>query len=89
MRDARQVARAWPGSTADPPLATVHQPFSEMAASATELALALGRGERVPQRGLEIATRLVVRRSRALRLAENSATRGPSPQLSVGVESVA
>nr|WP_307629540.1 LacI family DNA-binding transcriptional regulator [Streptomyces turgidiscabies] len=49
----------------DPPLTTVHQPLTEMAAAATELALALGRGERVPQLGLEVATRLVVRESTA------------------------
>ncbi|WP_405672268.1 LacI family DNA-binding transcriptional regulator [Streptomyces sp. NBC_01530] len=50
---------------ADPPLTTVHQPLAEMAAAATELALKLGRGEQVPQLGLEIATRLVVRESTA------------------------
>ncbi|WP_188280248.1 LacI family DNA-binding transcriptional regulator [Streptomyces sp. CBMA29] len=49
----------------DPPLTTVHQPLTEMAAAATELALALGRGEKVPQIGLEFATRLVVRESTA------------------------
>lgn len=49
----------------DPPLTTVHQPLAEMAAAATELALALGRGEQVPQVGLEIATTLTVRESTA------------------------
>jgi DNA-binding LacI/PurR family transcriptional regulator len=49
----------------DPPLTTVHQPLREMAATATELALALGRGEPVPQIGLEIATTLAVRGSTA------------------------
>lgn len=49
----------------DPPLTTVHQPPAEMATAATELALALGRGEEVPQRGLEIATTLTVRESTA------------------------
>lgn len=49
----------------NPPLTTVHQPLTEMAATATELALALGRGEKVPQLGLEIATHLVVRESTA------------------------
>ncbi|MGP4114928.1 LacI family DNA-binding transcriptional regulator [Streptomyces sp. 4N509B] len=49
----------------DPPLTTVHQPLTEMAVAATELALALGRGERAPQLGLEIATTLVVRESTA------------------------
>ncbi|WP_234383237.1 LacI family DNA-binding transcriptional regulator [Streptomyces dysideae] len=49
----------------DPPLTTVHQPLAEMAVAATELALALGRGEDVPQFGLEIATTLTVRESTA------------------------
>ncbi|MFI6318832.1 LacI family DNA-binding transcriptional regulator [Nonomuraea sp. NPDC050556] len=49
----------------DPPLTTVHQPLSEMADAATELALAMGRGEPVPQVGLEIATTLTVRESTA------------------------
>ncbi|MEV5745772.1 LacI family DNA-binding transcriptional regulator [Microbispora rosea] len=47
----------------DPPLTTVHQPLTEMAAAATELALALGRGEETPQVGLELATTLTVRGS--------------------------
>jgi DNA-binding LacI/PurR family transcriptional regulator len=50
---------------ADPPLTTVHQPLTEMAAAATELALALGRGEKAPQLGLEFATTLTVRSSTA------------------------
>jgi DNA-binding LacI/PurR family transcriptional regulator len=49
----------------DPPMTTVHQPLIEMAVAATELALALGRGEKAPQTGLEIATRLTVRASTA------------------------
>jgi DNA-binding LacI/PurR family transcriptional regulator len=49
----------------DPPLTTVHQPLTEMAVAATELALALGRGETAPQIGLEIGTRLTVRSSTA------------------------
>ncbi|MEU6228815.1 LacI family DNA-binding transcriptional regulator [Streptomyces sp. NPDC047042] len=49
----------------DPPLTTVHQPLAEMAAAATEMALALGRGEDVPQVGVEIATTLTVRESTA------------------------
>jgi DNA-binding LacI/PurR family transcriptional regulator len=49
----------------DPPLTTVHQPLTEMAVAATELALALGRGEPAPQVGLEIATTLTVRASTA------------------------
>lgn len=49
----------------DPPLTTVHQPLSQMAAAATELALALGRGEDAPQLGVELATTLTVRGSTA------------------------
>lgn len=49
----------------DPPLTTVHQPLTEMAVAATELALALGRGEKTPQVRLELATTLTVRRSTA------------------------
>jgi len=49
----------------DPPLTTVHQPLTEMAIAATELALSLGRGEKAPQSGVEIATRLAVRGSTA------------------------
>lgn len=49
----------------DPPLTTVHQPLADMAVAATELALALGRGEDVPQVGLEIATTLTIRESTA------------------------
>jgi DNA-binding LacI/PurR family transcriptional regulator len=50
---------------ADPPMTTVHQPFVEMAVAATELALALGRGEKPHQTGLELATSLTVRHSTA------------------------
>ena len=49
----------------DPPLTSVHQPLTEMAVAATELALALGRGEQTPQLGLELATTLAVRSSTA------------------------
>jgi len=49
----------------DPPMTTVRQPLTEMAAAATELALALGRGEDRPQIGLELATTLTVRESTA------------------------
>ncbi|MFG1959236.1 substrate-binding domain-containing protein [Nonomuraea sp. NPDC049028] len=49
----------------DPPLTTVHQPLTEMAAAATELALALGRGEETPRVGLELATTLTIRQSAA------------------------
>jgi DNA-binding LacI/PurR family transcriptional regulator len=52
-------------SWSSPPLTTVHQPLPEMAAAATELAVALGRGERPPHLGLEIATTLTVRGSTA------------------------
>jgi DNA-binding LacI/PurR family transcriptional regulator len=49
----------------DPPLTTVHQPLVEMAVAATELALALGRGERTGLPRLELATTLSVRESTA------------------------
>ena len=49
----------------DPPLTTVHQPLAEMAIAATEMALALGRGERPAQIGVELATTLTVRESTA------------------------
>jgi DNA-binding LacI/PurR family transcriptional regulator len=49
----------------DPPLTTVRQPLTEMAAAATELALTLGRGIEPPQIGLELATTLTVRESTA------------------------
>jgi DNA-binding LacI/PurR family transcriptional regulator len=52
-------------SWTDPPLTTVHQPLTEMAAAATEMALAISRGERAPQIGVELATTLVVRGSTA------------------------
>jgi DNA-binding LacI/PurR family transcriptional regulator len=48
-----------------PSLTTIHQPIIEMAVAATELALALGRGEKVPQIGFELATTLIVRESTA------------------------
>ncbi|MDF3142833.1 hypothetical protein PBV88_16385, partial [Streptomyces sp. T21Q-yed] len=50
------------------PRAWQHLPLRKSvirAAAATELALALGRGEEVPQVGLEIATTLTVRESTA------------------------
>ncbi|WP_254909962.1 LacI family DNA-binding transcriptional regulator [Micromonospora sp. NBS 11-29] len=47
----------------DPPLTTVHQPLAQMAVAATELALALGRGEKTQRTGLELATTLTVRGS--------------------------
>ena len=51
-------------SWTDPPLTTVHQPLTEMAATATEMALAIGRGEQPPT-GVELATTLIVRASAA------------------------
>jgi DNA-binding LacI/PurR family transcriptional regulator len=50
---------------ADPPLTSIHQPLTEMAVAATELALALSRGESASQLGLELATTLTVRKSTA------------------------
>ena len=49
----------------DPPLTTVHQPLTEMAVAATELAIALGRGEQASRLGLELATTLTIRESTA------------------------
>lgn len=49
----------------DPPMTTVRQPLTEMAVAATEMALALGRGEMLQQVGLELATTLTVRKSTA------------------------
>jgi DNA-binding LacI/PurR family transcriptional regulator len=49
----------------DPPMTTVRQPLTEMAVTATELALALGRGEKPPQVGLELAATLTIRKSTA------------------------
>ncbi|MEV6705182.1 LacI family DNA-binding transcriptional regulator [Micromonospora wenchangensis] len=49
----------------DPPLTTVHRPLGQMAVTATEMALALGRGERPAQTGIELATTLAVRHSAA------------------------
>ncbi|GIE78719.1 hypothetical protein Aph02nite_46690 [Actinoplanes philippinensis] len=49
----------------DPAMTTVRQPLTEMTVAATELALALGRGETVSRIGIELATTLVVRDSAA------------------------
>jgi DNA-binding LacI/PurR family transcriptional regulator len=49
----------------NPGLTTVHQPLTEMAVAATEMALALGRGEKTSQAGFELATTLTVRESTA------------------------
>lgn len=48
-----------------PALTTVHQPLTEMAVAAANMAIALGRGETPPQHRLELATHLVVRGSTA------------------------
>jgi DNA-binding LacI/PurR family transcriptional regulator len=40
-------------------------PLTEMAVAATELAIALARGEQTPQAGVELATKLTVRESTA------------------------
>jgi DNA-binding LacI/PurR family transcriptional regulator len=49
----------------DPPLTTVRQPLTEMTVAATDLALALGRGDPTPRTRVEIATTLVTRGSTA------------------------
>ncbi|MFF4504219.1 substrate-binding domain-containing protein [Streptomyces sp. NPDC001401] len=61
-------------SWVDPPLTTVHQPLTEMAIAATELALTLGRGEQAPRTGLEIAS-LTVRRAWRHRRTDGSTAR--------------
>jgi len=48
-----------------PPLTTIRQPLTEMAAAAARLAIALGRGETPAQHRLELATELIVRGSTA------------------------
>jgi DNA-binding LacI/PurR family transcriptional regulator len=40
----------------DPPLTSVHQPLTQMTVAATELALALGRGDHTPHTRMEFAT---------------------------------
>lgn len=61
-------------SWVDPPLTTMHQPLTEMAVAATELALTLGRGEEASRARLEIATTLTVRASTAPPKSESFAT---------------
>ncbi len=58
--DDLPVAR-WVG----PPLTTVRQPLFDMAETASELVLAIARGERPPQARVELSTELVVRESTA------------------------
>ena len=58
--DDLPVAR-WVG----PPLTTVRQPLVEMAVTASELVLALARGERPAQARVELSTELIVRESTA------------------------
>jgi DNA-binding LacI/PurR family transcriptional regulator len=48
-----------------PPLTTIRQPLAEMAATATEMAIALARGQAPPQERIEFATRLIIRKSTA------------------------
>ncbi|ADG89030.1 LacI family DNA-binding transcriptional regulator [Thermobispora bispora] len=48
-----------------PPLTTIRQPLQEMAALAARMVLAMGRGEEVEARRIELATELVVRESTA------------------------
>jgi DNA-binding LacI/PurR family transcriptional regulator len=58
--DDLPVAR-WVG----PPLTTIRQPLVEMAVTASELVLAMSRGERPAQTRIELATELIVRESTA------------------------
>ena len=60
----RRLRRPADRPLVEPPLTTVHQPLTEMAVVATELALALAGG-RAPQVRLEMATTLAVRDSTA------------------------
>lgn len=48
-----------------PPLTTIHQPLSEMAAAAARMLVTLARGEPLPHNRQEFATTLVVRASTA------------------------
>jgi LacI family transcriptional regulator, xylobiose transport system transcriptional regulator len=48
-----------------PPLTTVRQPLTEMAETATTMAIALSHGEALPQDRVEHATRLIIRASTA------------------------
>lgn len=48
-----------------PPLTTIRQPLTEMAAAAAQIAIALGRGETPAHHRLELATELIIRGSTA------------------------
>ena len=48
-----------------PPLTTIRQPLTEMAAAAASMVVALARGESLSRTRLELATDLVVRASTA------------------------
>jgi DNA-binding LacI/PurR family transcriptional regulator len=50
---------------ASPPLTTIRQPLTEMAATAASMAIALARGEELPHERVEFATRLIQRASTA------------------------
>ncbi|MFC7110963.1 substrate-binding domain-containing protein [Nonomuraea rubra] len=49
----------------DPPLTTIRQPLTDMAAAATTMLLTLAQGEPLPQNRVELATELVIRESTA------------------------
>jgi DNA-binding LacI/PurR family transcriptional regulator len=55
----------YPAQWTIPPLTTVRQPVMEMAGAAATMAIALARGEDLPQSRVEFATDLVVRGSTA------------------------
>ncbi|MEO3754040.1 substrate-binding domain-containing protein [Streptomyces sp. B6B3] len=48
-----------------PPLTTVHQPLTEMAATAATMVISLAKGESLAQTRVELATELVIRDSTA------------------------
>ncbi|GAA2896127.1 LacI family DNA-binding transcriptional regulator [Nonomuraea rubra] len=48
-----------------PPLTTIRQPLTDMAAAATTMLLTLAQGEPLPQNRVELATELVIRESTA------------------------
>jgi hypothetical protein len=69
---------------ADPPLTTVRRPLAETAVAATEMALALGRGEQPAQIGVELATTLTVRGSTARRPTGRIDQTPPRPSPATG-----